>query len=284
MVERLFHWLPGAKLMLWTGAAEGAIAGVAWTGWAAASFTESSLQPQDGRGRGSCGHRQPLLLWESFVVRASPCDAQVSYLSAFDFPLLDLLSQTLSLAVSLLFPFCSCFCSYHSSSFRSISPLFWLPCFSCFSLLLPNHSPHFPLQIIFQGLNHSSSVCMDICMAQSHLLQHGVLGWGTWSSLAPSVVLGDGQEPPEGASAPKGVEGTREVSALLTRSDSNTDKLGVCTCRGAADLLAAPCSDFPPPQSLVSVLQVWHLALCSGPNSDENFQPCSVFALKIRLM
>lgn len=75
MVERLFHWLAGAKFMLWMRTA-----GVAWMGRAAASFTESSLQPQDGWAGGFCGHGQPLLLWESFGVRASPCDAQLSYL------------------------------------------------------------------------------------------------------------------------------------------------------------------------------------------------------------
>lgn len=177
--------------------------------------------------------------------------------SAFDLPLLDLLSQTLSLTVSLLFPFCSCFCSYHSSSFCSISPLFPLLT-SLFLSLFPLAAQ--PLTTFSLADNFPRAQPQQLCL-HGHLHGPEVLGWGTLSSLAPSMVLGDGREPLESASAPKGVEGTHKVSAFLTWSDGNTDELGVCTCRRAADLLSAPCSNFPPPQSLVSVLQIRHLVL-----------------------
>ena len=57
---------------------------------AAVSFTQGSLRP--------LGVAEPqLLLCQDLGMRASPRDAQASHLSAFDFPLLDLFSQTLFL-------------------------------------------------------------------------------------------------------------------------------------------------------------------------------------------
>lgn len=274
MVERLFHWLPGAKFVLGMGTA-----GVAWMGRAAASFTESSLQPQDGWAGDYSGHGQPLFLWESFGVRPRFLTCFCLFFSCFWLALAwPPLSDTFSHSC---FRSTAAFALTTHLRFVPFLPffLFWLPCFSRFSLLLPNHSPRFPLQIISQGLNHSSSICMAICTVQRFLTEEHYLPWLHLWSLGMDRNL-----PPEGASASKGVEGTHKVSALLTQTDGNTDELGVCTCRRAADLLSAPCSNFPPPQSLVSVLQIRHLVLWSGPNSDEHFQPCSVFALKIGLM
>lgn len=58
-----------------------------------------------------------------------------------------------------------------------------------------------------QGLNHSSSVWVAICTAQSHPLECGVLSWGRWSSLVPSAVSWKTWEPPEGGSGFEAVIG-----------------------------------------------------------------------------
>lgn len=186
MVERLFHWLPGAKFVLGMGTA-----GVAWMGRAAASFTESSLQPWDGWAGGSCGHGQPLFLWESFGVRPR---FLTCFCLFFFFLLLNCPCLTSSLRhfLSQLFPFCSCFCSYHSSSFCSISSLFPLLT-SLFLSLFPLAAQ--PLTTFSLADNFPRAQPQQLRL-HGHLHNPEVLGWGTLSSLAPSMVLGDGQEPP----------------------------------------------------------------------------------------
>lgn len=201
--------LPSAKFLLLTRTAEGAITGVARTEQAAVPFTQGSLQPPGvaepvtpAAAGSSCSF---VRVWGA---RASPRDAQASRLSAFDFPLLDLFSQTLFFTLSLfavslwrllsLLPliFIS-LCFFPFSSFSFPVPLVFLSC------LLPNHVHYLlPFWSFSQGLNHSSCVCVAICMAQSHLPQLGALSWGGWSS----VVTGKRWEPPEGDSVFKAVK------------------------------------------------------------------------------
>lgn len=83
--------------------------------------------------------------------------------------------------------------SFHFSSFSSFSFPVSLAFLSCF---LPKCMHHFLAFWSFsEGLDHSRSICMAICVAQSHLPQLRVLCWGWWPSLAPSVVTGERQEP-----------------------------------------------------------------------------------------
>lgn len=126
------------------------------------------------------------------------------------------LLQLLVLLVSLLFPFCGCFHSYYSSSFCSISPL--SPLFTSLFLVFPSDcltahttfsfAHHFPTYLTVATLFSCSRVIsLSVCL------------------LAEECNLpGERRGPPEGASAPTGVEGACEDSALLPWSASNTDK------------------------------------------------------------
>lgn len=89
-------------------------------------------------------------------------------------------------------------------------PLFLLPSFSCFSLWLPNNTHHLLPCTSF-------SIALYCSNAFWHVPESSPL-------VCISVVPGERRGPPKGASAPTGVEGACEDSALLSWSASNTDK------------------------------------------------------------
>lgn len=180
-------WLPSAKFLLLTGLAEGTITGGARTEQAVVTFMQASpsspwgwlsqwlLWPQAAAAHLSGSGDKRFSMWCSGFLTCLLLTRLCLISSLRHFFLLSLLCYFPS-AVAFLptthlhfFPFLFLF-------------LFYLPYFSYFSLL-PNHTHHFlPFWFFSQGLNHSSSVCEAVCMAQSNLPQSEAISCGRWPS------------------------------------------------------------------------------------------------------